>query len=364
MKLDDFNWVCRTYITAQQPFYDIEDDELLEYTEHGNHQDAFRPVPTDINDMDISCITNRKGLKILHLNINGLLHKLDYVKMLADKIKFDVLSSNQTKLDGSIGDKDIEIPGYTTYRKDRNKYGGGVLLYIVDSIESYPITELQHTEFEVVWTKICFKRTKPIIIGSLYRPPRRQNVLGNMKDLQKYLTETKSKLGQGHKEIHLFGDFNCDMLRVNGLSSAIKEICNAISASQLIEEPTRITDRSSTLTDLLISTAEDKITESGVIHTAISDHSMIYAIRKCRRDRNPPRIINTRSYKTFNPEKFTEDLQSADWSGIYTADNIHKATEAFTEQVQIIADKHAPRVTVRVKEAVNNIFSDELLVLR
>ena len=139
-------------------------------------------------------------------------------------------------------------------------------------IESYPITELKRTEFEVVWTKICFKRTKPIIIGSLYRSSRRQNVLGKMKDLQKYLIETQSKLGQGHKEIHLFGDFNCDMLRVNGLSSAIKEICNAISASQLIEEPTRITDRSSTLIDLLISTAEDKITESGVIHTAISDH--------------------------------------------------------------------------------------------
>ena len=57
--------------------------------------------------MDISCITNRKGLKILHLNINGLLHKLDYVKMLADK--FDVLSLNETKLDGSIGDEDIDI---------------------------------------------------------------------------------------------------------------------------------------------------------------------------------------------------------------------------------------------------------------
>ena len=178
-------------------------------------------------------------------------------------------------------------------------------IYVVDSIESYPITELKHTEFEVVWTKICFKRTKPIIIGSLYRPSRRQNVLGNMKDLQTYLTETQSKLGQGHNEIHPFGDFNCDMLRVNGLSSAIKEISNAISTSQLIEEPTRITDRPSTLIDLLISTAEDKITESGVIHAAISDHSMIYAIRKCRGARNPPRIINIWSYKTFNPEKFT-----------------------------------------------------------
>ena len=276
--------------------------------------------------------------------------------MLADKIKFDVLSLHETKLDGSIGDEDFEIPGYTTYRKDRNKYCRGILLYVVDSIESYPVTELKHTEFEVVWNKVCFKRTKPIIIGSLYRPPRRQNVLGNMKDLQKYPTETQSKLGQGHKEIYLFGDFNFEMLGINGLSSAIKEICIAVSASQLIEEPTRITD-------LLISTADDKITESGVIHTAISDHSMIYAIRKCRRARNPPRIINTRSYKTFNPEKYTEDLQSADWSGIYKADNINKATEAFTEQVQIIADKHAPRVTVRVKGAVNNMFSDELLVM-
>ena len=77
-------------------------------------------MPTDINDMDISCNTNRKGLKILHLDINGLLHKFDYVKMLADKIKFDLLSLNKAKLDGSIGNEDIEIHAFTTYRKDRN----------------------------------------------------------------------------------------------------------------------------------------------------------------------------------------------------------------------------------------------------
>ena len=121
MKLDGFNWVCRTCVTAQQPFYDIEDDELLEYIEHGNHQGTLRPLSTDINDMDISCITNRKGFKILHLNISGLLHKLDYVKMLADKIKFDVLSLNETKLDGSIGDEDIEIPGYTYNLQERQE---------------------------------------------------------------------------------------------------------------------------------------------------------------------------------------------------------------------------------------------------
>ena len=49
---------------------------------------------------------------------------------------------------------------------------------------------------------------------------------------------------------------------------------------QLISEPTRITSRSSTLIDLCLTNTPSNIVKSGVIHLSISDHSLVYLIRK------------------------------------------------------------------------------------
>jgi exonuclease III len=43
---------------------------------------------------------------------------------------FDILAINETKLDSSISDSEIYIHGYTIIRKDRNRNGGGIAIYI------------------------------------------------------------------------------------------------------------------------------------------------------------------------------------------------------------------------------------------
>ena len=50
--------------------------------------------------------------------------------------------------------------------------------------------------------------------------------------------------------------------------------------SQLIKEPTRITIKSSSLIGHVVTNTPEKISQSGVLHTGISDHSLVYAIRK------------------------------------------------------------------------------------
>ena len=80
----------------------------------------------------------------------------------------------------------------------------------------------------------------------------------------------------------------------------------------VINEPTRISERSSTLIDLILTTNVDKFSESGIIHKGTSDHSLIYAIRKGAKIRMQPKVIQTRSYKHFQPENFDEDLRIAD----------------------------------------------------
>ena len=48
----------------------------------------------------------------------------------------------------------------------------------------------------------------------------------------------------------------------------------------MISEPTRITNTSRTLIDLCITNSPDKVKASGVLSIGISDHSLVYLIRK------------------------------------------------------------------------------------
>ena len=82
---------------------------------------------------------------------------------------------------------------------------------------------------------------------------------------------------------------------------------------QLIKDPTRITKDFETLIDHIYTSNRDKIVSSGVIHTGLSDHSMVYAswgraITEKNHDVHKYKV--NRSYKNFNSEEFLKDLDS------------------------------------------------------
>ena len=60
-----------------------------------------------------------------------------------------------------------------------------------------------------------------------------------------------------------------------------KSIYELYKLSQLIKEVTRITNTSSSLLDHYLTTAPERITLSGVLHTWISDHSLSSLLGKC-----------------------------------------------------------------------------------
>jgi hypothetical protein len=41
----------------------------------------------------------------------------------------DVITPNETRLDESVLNGEVEIPGYDIVRRDRNRNGGGVTIY-------------------------------------------------------------------------------------------------------------------------------------------------------------------------------------------------------------------------------------------
>ena len=85
-------------------------------------------------NLNFICKDNLKKLIIAHLNKNSIGNKFDF---LVDKIKgnVDIMLISETKLDNSFPNGQFLVDGFNELiRLDRNKNGGGILLFIREDI--------------------------------------------------------------------------------------------------------------------------------------------------------------------------------------------------------------------------------------
>ena len=80
----------------------------------------------------------------------------------------------ETFIDSNVADNEINIDGYSIVKKNRNRHGGGVLLYVKDGIDYSEITELASEQVESVWIKLMYKK-ETLMLGVVYRPPSYNN---------------------------------------------------------------------------------------------------------------------------------------------------------------------------------------------
>ena len=83
--------------------------------------------------------------------------------------------------------------------------------------------------------------------------------------------------------MYILGDLNCDMLKKDSDSNIPTKKLKSYELyqlTQLIDETTRVTMTTTSLINHIVANTPEKISDSGVIHTAISDHSWVFAIRK------------------------------------------------------------------------------------
>ena len=86
-----------------------------------------------------------------------------------------------------------------------------------------------------------------------------------------------------------------------------KEFSSMYGLSQLIDCPTRITSNTSTLIDHILTNTQKNISQSSVINTAISDHSLIYCTRKIPIAKyNRRKKITFHSLKNYSPDVYKE----------------------------------------------------------
>ena len=111
----------------------------------------------------------------------------------------------------------------------------------------------------------------------------------------------------------------------------------------MINEPTRVTLTTSSLIDHVVTNTPEKISHSGVVHTGISDHSLIYAIRKIRHFQKNDDFVEIRNMKNFNENNFVNELLNQHWECIYFfGKDPNHMWEIWKELFLEVLNKHAP----------------------
>ena len=224
------------------------------------------------------------NFSIVHYNINSIL-ATDRIEQLTDickTLKIDVLILSESKLDQTIPNNLITIPGYhEPLRHDRfinGRHGGGVIMYIAQHLVFQHRSELQSKSFEHLWADVRING-KIFAINGLYRPPNESAL-----DHQTFLETAENilhKLSNYDKANYkvLAGDLNfgncyckIPILNPKPLDSTAPDLFSSYGFNQLIDLSTRVTDNSVALIDLIYVNKPDDIICHGT-SPRIADHA-------------------------------------------------------------------------------------------
>ena len=167
---------------------------------------------------------------------------------------------------------------------------------------------------------------------------------------------------QLQKLLIITGDLNCNLLEQarSTCTAKLPEIFDLYLLKQHIQSPTRVTARSQSLIDVIITSIDDnKIIYSGVLELSISDHRLVHICHKVSVPKVSPKIIFSRQFKSFNVNQFKEDLRDNINTNIVTNDpNI--LWNDWKTKFLTIAEKHAPMRQRRVKSDYKPWLTDQI----
>lgn len=133
-------------------------------------------------------------------------------------------------------------------------------------------TVIQTSEvIEQLWLEIKRDREKNAV-GVTYKPPT-----CNTELFLNALEDTLILLTPSVKNILLTGDFNINLLNIpNSVVDNFYSVLETFNLKQIVEVPTRVTETSESLLDLIIVSMEEDIVEKGVITNVLSDHHLTH----------------------------------------------------------------------------------------
>ena len=109
-------------------------------------------------------IVHVKNTIICHLNINSI------------RNKFDTLDEIVKTFDNTFRINKFSLRGHEVFRRDRNRFGGGLILYFNENIPCKPLTDHPvFSDLEMMAFELHQSKRKWLVLG-IYKPPSQNDI--------------------------------------------------------------------------------------------------------------------------------------------------------------------------------------------
>ena len=299
-------------------FFEIEETFIC--SDNADLSSPINIINSDLNSFN-------KTLKIGHLNARSVSKHIDELRYLLLNTNFDIFAVSESWLNKNTPKNRYHVDGYNVVRKDRHcNSGGGVCVYIKSDIK-YKCVDLPYDgdQPEMLCVQLNVSHNT-VAVCVLYKPPKiPYGIFEGVGDVISYLQCR-------YEHCIILGDFNVNLLNADSYATLFfrNHIIQQYSLTQLVVKPTRITQYSESLIDLILVFDESKVLFSNVIDVpGISDHCCIYVAYSIKRPKYKPKIISKGMISNINVMDFKSDADAAMWENVYFVDDVNEKVFIF-----------------------------------
>ncbi|CAF1091926.1 unnamed protein product, partial [Brachionus calyciflorus] len=303
------------------------------------------------------------NFKIMHLNINSILNNLFEVDQLLNMRKFDIMCFSECKLDEFIPNSFYNNKYYSKVRLDRNRHGGGLIVFIKNSIKKNRI--FLHNELELIYFQLTVNSQKLNFLYC-YRAPS----LNECKYLDK-LEDFIHSLNL-NDPLFIFGDLNMNCLNENNLN--IKQFIQNNELVNFVISPTRMCSKlfkksneiknSKTLIDIFLHNG-NLVDEAIPIECPFSDHCFVVAKLTIEKQLSNLKTVMCRNLSSINVEKVASQIDLINWKELNSFNTLEEKWCFFRDEVLAVLDDIAPMKKIQVNmENQFPWYDDELIITK
>ena len=251
------------------------------------------------------------SLSFLIINFQSLWNKRVALANLASESRSDVIIGTETWLtsgDQGIKNSELLLDDYDIFRRDRATKGGGVMLAVKKSLNCELISSAKDSE--TLFCKIKLKGKKPLILGSVYRPPAY-----DLDQSQKIVQEIYSITSKFKGAVFwIGGDFNLPDISWSNqdiinhqyqkeINESFLEMSQDLGLTQIVDIPTRGTS----LLDLLFTNHPDLVKKCYPI-SGLGDHEVVRINSSLQAPRKKPTKRRIQLWNKVDVSKLKEEV--------------------------------------------------------
>ena len=260
---------------------------------------------------------------------------------------FHVIAVTETWLDSKVDSSSIVfLDDYTLFRRDRNRHGGGVAVFIHNSISATHLSSSDGHWFgkpgkpEYLFCEISVKGHPPCFLAVIYRPPHSPFMRGTdlMDKLSTYVHDYSTKI--------ILGDFNADQLSSSDDANFIRGFIEENGLYSIPYGATHYKTNSDTWLDLCLVDQHDPVVNYWKTNTPfIAEHDLIAVTLGLQTPKPALKSFSFRDYKSISADSLMNYLSNLDWSTIDSAP-LDESVTVFQANISNAINTLAPLKTV------------------